>query len=412
MSDHQFTDPVLAGIVVLDLSQYLAGPSCTRMLAELGADVIKVEFSPYGDPSRSFSPRVNRRSGFFVQQNRGKRSVCVDFSNQRGVAIIRDLARKVDVLVENFSPGVMDRKGLGYEILSQDNPGLVMTSISGFGQTGPLAHKPAFDFVAQAYSGLMHMTGEPDGPPMMVGIAIADSNVGVHAFGAIGHALFRRERTGAGSYLDIAMVDALVHMQESAVSSPGILGETYEPMRQGRFYQVSQPGGVYRSPEGWVAIFCTQGQMANLWAALGRPELAEDSRFAKNDGRVAHRDELTEIIESWMAGFETEAEVLEIFDRHRVPSSRVNKPSNLAGEAHLRERGMIRDVPDPRIGSVTTPGFPIRFAEPRSPKPLDLNVLAPKLGEHNREVLVGLLGFDGSAVDELETAGVLFAKDA
>ncbi len=209
--------PVLDGIVVLDLTQYLAGPTCTRMLVELGADVIKVEFPPYGDPGRSFAPRKHQRAGFHVQQNRGKRSVCIDLGTDEGIAAVRRMAASADIVVENFSPGVMARKGLDYDTLSADNPKLVMVSISGFGQTGPLSDRPAFDFIAQAYAGVMHMTGEPDGPPLFVGIGLGDVNAGVHAFAAIGHALFRRERIGVGTHLDIAMVDALVHMQETGV---------------------------------------------------------------------------------------------------------------------------------------------------------------------------------------------------
>jgi crotonobetainyl-CoA:carnitine CoA-transferase CaiB-like acyl-CoA transferase len=402
---------VLEGITVVDLSQYLAGPTCTRMLVELGADVIKVEPPPYGDPSRSFAPRANNRSGFFVQQNRGKRSVCVDLSTAEGVAIVRRLAARADVLVENFSPGVMSRKGLDYDTLAADNPRLVMASISGFGQTGPLASKPAFDFVAQAYSGLMHMTGEENGPPLFVGTAIADVNAGVHAFAAIGHALFRRERTGLGAYLDIAMVDSLVHMQETAVYAPSIDPE-YRPVRQGRYYQASQPGGVYRGPGGWIVIFSTQRQLDSLWEAMGRLDLSTDPRFVNNDARVRHRDELTRLIEEWMAGFPSDADVIAALEEHRVPCSRVNDPALLVDDEHLRARDAIRIVPDPRLGSVVTPGFPIHFAGTTAPRRLGTDeVIAPNLGQHNHEVLSGLLGIDEAAIADLEQRGILASKD-
>ncbi|MDP6299456.1 MAG: CoA transferase, partial [Acidimicrobiales bacterium] len=203
----------LEEIKVLDLTRYLAGPACTRLLTELGADVIKIEQPPYGDPNRSNRPRINKRAGTHIQQNRGKRSVCIDMNTDDGKKLILDLASHVDVVVENFSPGVLDRKGLGYGSLKRNNPKLIMASVSGFGQTGPLSSLPCFDLIAQGYAGIMHMTGEPDRPPMFVGIGMGDTNAGVHAFAAIGHALFHRERTGRGTHLDISMVDALFHMQ-------------------------------------------------------------------------------------------------------------------------------------------------------------------------------------------------------
>ncbi|MEO8695950.1 MAG: CoA transferase [Acidimicrobiales bacterium] len=403
--------PLLDGIVVVDLTQYLAGPTCTRMLMELGADVIKVEAAPYGDPARSFSPRVNRRSGFFIQQNRGKRSICLDLSSVEGKEIIAELAMKADVLVENFSPGVMDRKGLGYEVLAAGNPRLVMASLSGFGQEGPLASKPAFDFIAQAYSGLMHMTGETDGPPLVVGSGIADVNVGVHAFGAIGHALFRRERTGVGAHVDVAMVDALVHMHETAIYAPS-LDPTFRPVRQGRFYQPAQPAGVYKGPEGWIVIFCTQGQVDALWRAMEQPELGTDPRFATNSGRLAHREDLATLIERWMEQFERDDEVIKLLELHRVPCSRVKDPAELGDDDHLRQRDAIRTVSDPLVGSLVTPGFPIHFGAGAPPaRGASGDVLAPNLGQHNREVVSGMLGWNADRIDELERRGVLVAKD-
>ncbi len=408
--DYGPEDAVLDGIVVVDLSQYLAGPTCTRMLVELGADVIKIEVPPYGDPARSFAPRKNQRAGFHVQQNRGKRSVCVDLGTAEGVEVVRRLIADADIVVENFSPGVMARKGLSYEELSADHPELIMVSISGFGQSGPLASKPAFDFIAQAYSGIMHMTGETDGPPLFVGIGLADSNAGVHAFAAIGHALFRRERTGRGAHLDISMVDALVHMHETAVYAPSITDGAYQPVRQGRFYQPAQPGGVYRGPEGWIVIFCTQGQLGNLWTAMGRPEFATDSRFDNNEARLANRDQLTAEIETWLAGFESDDAALATLDEHRVPASRVNSPADLASSEHLRARGTMRTVPDPRLGSVDTPGFPLIFAGAEQPRRLADEVIAPNLGEHNRPVLLAA-GFDEDEIASLEASGVLGSKD-
>jgi crotonobetainyl-CoA:carnitine CoA-transferase CaiB-like acyl-CoA transferase len=395
-----------APIRVLDLSQYLAGPACTRLLAEMGAEVIKVEAAPYGDPSRAFTPRRNRRAGFFVQQHRGKQSVCLDLTTDEGRSVVRELAGHADVVVENFSPGVMERKGWSYEELSAANPGLVMCSVSGFGQTGPLRDKPAFDFVAQAYGGVMHMTGDPDGPPTFVGIGIADSVAGVHAFAAIGWALFRRTITGRGTHIDASMIDSLVHLHETSIYAPSITDGEYVPMRAGRHYQPSSPGGTFQGPEGWIVVFCTQGQIQGLWDAIGHPEYGHDDRFRNNDGRLANRDELTAILEAWMAGFDTDDDVIAALEAHRVPCSKVLSPAEFADQPHLVERGMIRSVDDPVAGPVTIPGFPLAFDGERP----QLDTPAPLLGEHNRSVLTGLLGWDDDRVDALETAGVLQSK--
>ena len=403
------TGPTLEGIRVLDLTQYLAGPACTRMLAEMGAEVIKVEAAPFGDPSRAFTPRRNRRAGFFVQQHRGKQSICLDLRSDEGIAIVRALADEVDVVVENFSPGVMDRKGWGYAELSSTNPRLVMASVSGFGQTGPLRDKPAFDFVAQAYGGIMHMTGDPDGPPTFVGIGLADTGAGVHAFGAIGMALFHRERTGKGCHIDASMVDSLVHMHETSVYAPSItddLDEPYVPMRAGRHYQPSTPGAGYRSPDGWIVVFCTQGQIDGLWRAMGRPELGDDERFRTNDARLAHRDELTAMIEGWMAGFGTDDDVIAALEAERVPCSKVLSPAEFVDQPHLIERGMIREVVDPVAGPVTIPGFPLAFDDQRPAA----DGPAPTLGQHNESVLRDLLGYDDDRIAALESAGVLASK--
>lgn len=395
----------LAGITVLDLTRYLAGPSCTRLLVELGADVIKVEQPPYGDPNRSNRPRINHRSGAHVQQNRGKRSVCIDMKSDDGRRIITELAATVDVVVENFTPGVLDRHGLGYAELSATNPGLVMASISGFGQTGPLAGQQCFDLIAQAYSGIMHMTGDPDGEPTFVGSGIGDTNAGVHAFAAIGHALFHRERTGRGSHIDVAMVDALYHFHEQAVHAPS-MDPDYVAIRQGRNYGNVSPAGSFRGPEGWIIILCTQAQIDNLWQAMGQPALATDERFDTNPHRVEHRGELNDMIEAWMATFATDAEVMEALAAARVPHGPALSPAQAASHPHFIERGVVRTVHDPLAGDMQVPGFPFK-ATGIVPDP---DLVAPGLGEHNAAVLTAALGYDHATVDDLTERGVLYSK--
>tara|TARA_B100000953_G_C18003976_1_gene415977 strand:+ start:372 stop:1589 length:1218 start_codon:yes stop_codon:yes gene_type:complete len=396
----------LEGIKVLDLTRYLAGPSCTRLLTELGADVIKIETPPYGDPNRSTRPRINKRAGTHLQQNRGKRSFCVDMNHPSGAELIRDLSKSVDVVVENFSPGVLERRNLDYESLRKLNPSVIMASVSGFGQTGPLSEQPCFDLIAQGYAGLMHMTGEPDRPPMFVGFGLADTNAGSHAFAAIGHALFHRERTGRGTHLDISMVDALFHMQDLPVHAESMTDGEYGAIRQGRNFQMLSPAGSFQGPQGWIVILCAEAQISNLYSAMGKPELNEDIRFKGNPSRLENREDLTAIIENWMSSFPTDAEVLEILHQHRVPSGPVLTPNETLTHPHFVERGTIRTVHDPFLGEVQIPGFPFKSSDPI---PED-SYVAAALGEHNREILLGELGKTEEEIIELENDGVIASK--
>ena len=399
-------DPYLAGVTVLDFSQYLAGPACTRLLTEMGADVIKVEIPPYGDPQRSGVPRRNKRSGGYVQQNRGKRSVCVDVTRPEGLALIKELVPLVDVVVENFSAGVMDRKGLGFTDLSALNPRLIMASISGFGQTGPMKHKTAFDFIAQAYSGLMHVTGDPDGPPTPTGIALGDNNAGFHAFAGLGYALYRREKTGTGCHIDISMVEALFHMQELAVHSASMDPE-YKAERHGAHYSSLCPAGAFKSPEGWIAILCTQNQIGYLWAAMERPDFAEDPRFAKALDRLENRVAMVAEIEEWMQTFATDDAVLERLDAHRVPCAVVLDPTDAVNHPFFVERRAVREVPDPLLGSITVPGFPIHFSD----APPEPELITRALGEDNEGVFGGILGYDEDHIKRLYANGVLLRRE-
>ncbi|MEM7286213.1 MAG: CoA transferase [Actinomycetota bacterium] len=399
------TEPWLEGVRVLDLTRYLAGPACTRLLVELGADVIKVEHPPYGDPNRSNRPRIERRAGAHIQQNRGKRSLCVDINAPEGADIIRALVPHVDIVVENFSPGVLARKGLGYDDLAEIKPDLIMASVSGFGQTGPLSERPCFDLIAQGWAGVTHMTGDPAGPPTFVGLGMADTNAGVHAFAAIGHALFHRERTGRGTHLDIAMVDALFHMNEQSVHASA-MDPDYEPMRAGRDYPSLSPAGVFRSPDGWILMLLTQAQMPYLWDAIGRPDLADDPRFHGNPHRLENRQALTEIIEGWMATFEGTDEILAALEAARVPAGPSLSPKDALTHPHFVERGTVRWIEDPLAGRVAIPGFPFKSSDPLPPD----DHQAPALGEHNHEILRGVLGIDLERVTELEAAGVLSSK--
>ncbi|MEZ5232511.1 MAG: CoA transferase [Acidimicrobiales bacterium] len=391
------TDPgrMLDGVRVLDFTQYLAGPTCTRLLAELGAEVIKVEL-PDGDPTRKLNPQRGGKSGIFIQQNRGKQSLVLDLRRPEAIDALRRLIPHVDVVVENATPGVMERRGLGYAQLSAINPRLIMVSVSGFGQTGGYAHRSCFDFIAQGMAGLMHMTGEPDGPPYFVGIGVGDVNAGVHAFAGLGYALYQRDRTGRGTHIDVSMVEALLHMQENAISAASMTGGTFRPVRQGLHYQPASPAGTFKGPEGWIVVLCMPNQVPNLWAAMGRPELADDPRFAEYDARIANRAALTELIEGWMATFATDEEVLAVLESHRVPSGPVLEPADIVEHPWFDERGGVRTVRDGVGGTFRAPAFPILF-DGRRPS---LDLLAPELGEHSRDVLARF-GLDEEEIEAL-----------
>ena len=374
---------LLDGVRVLDLTQYLAGPTCTRMLVELGAEVWKVEFPPAGDPTRATPPTVKDMSSAFIQHNRGKRSLCLDLRHEQAPDLIRRLARTVDVVVENFTPGVLAKRGLGYGDLAAINPRLIMASVSGFGQDNSYSHRNCFDFIAQAMAGVMHMTGEPDGPPYFAGIGAGDVTAGVHAFAGIGFALYQRDRTGVGTHIDVSMVDALFHMQEHAVGAASMSHGDYVPNRQGRHYPPVAPAGTFKSPQGWMVIVALDNQIDGLWAAMSDPSLADDPRFATSADRVANRDVLTELIETWMSSFDDDDQVLAVLEQHRVPAGPVLNPAAAIDHPWFQETGAVRKVSDSHGSQFMIPGFPIRYD---GHKP-NADLQPAGLGEHTNEIL-------------------------
>lgn len=398
--------PLLQGVRVVDMTQYLAGPTVTRLLAEMGADIVKIEQPPHGDPSRGLAVMKDGRSGYFVQQNRGKRSVCVDFDTAPGRAVLDALLGRADVLVENYGPGVLERRGLSWPALEGGHPRLIMASISGFGREGPYSHKTAFDSIAQAFSGLMDLTGPPDGPPMPVGTSIGDVMAGVHAAAAIGFALFHRERTGRGQHVDIAMVDALFHAHDLGIQGPPLTGMRWRPARSGHQSRLTAPVGVYKGPEGWIVLHVMAAQWPAMCRAMGREDLEREPRFADVAARQKNRHELNGLVEAWMATFSTDEEVIGALEAERVPCAPVLGPSDAVDHPYFVARRMARKVPDPILGEVTVPGNPLRFSE----QPYDLDLVAPLLGQHNREVL-SELGYSPEEVRGMEDAGVLVQAD-
>ncbi|MEG3585794.1 MAG: CoA transferase [Actinomycetota bacterium] len=398
---------ILEGIRVIDMTQYLAGPTVTRMMAEMGADIIKIEQAPGGDPSRHYAIINDAgRSGYFVQQNRGKKSLCLDFDHPDGKDILLKLLSSADVFVENYGPGVMERRELHWDSIKELNPRLIMASISGFGRDSSMSDRPAFDMIAQAFSGSMFMTGDPEGPPMPVGQSIADVMTGVHAVTAIGYSLFHRERTGQGQFVDIAMVDSLFHSQELAVQGPSLTGMKWKPKRSGHRSRINSPLGAFKGPEGWIVIQCMDAQWPRFTEAIGQPELLTDDRFADLTGRTKNREELNSIIEEWMQGFETDQEILGILAAARVPSGPVLAPYDAIGHPYFESRGAIREVSDPLLGTFHIPGDPLHFSD--FPEPLDL--VAPTLGQHNGDILESL-GFTTEEINELGEERVIVSGE-
>jgi crotonobetainyl-CoA:carnitine CoA-transferase CaiB-like acyl-CoA transferase len=393
----------LSGIRVLDLSRALAGPSCTRMLAEMGAEVIKVESAPSGDMVRGMSKLRNERSLYYIQQNRGKKSVCVNLRDPRGMALVTGLVPKVDIVVENFKPGTMAEMGLGYERLREMRADIILCSISALGQKGPLSHLPGYDFIAQAYSGVTSMIGEAGGTPYIPLVAVGDVNTGVHGALAILAALRYRDRTGKGQHLDVGLLDVYYHCHEVSVHQYSGSNGQLKPSRQGPHLNYVAPAGVFKANGGWVVIMAFLHHWKDLCKAMGRPELVTDPDFATDPARLAHRAELIKMIEDWLATFPDRDSAVEQMHKHGVPAAPVLSIEETVNHPHLRARGTVRTIEDPIAGKFDVPGMPLKFSAFPEALPLE----AATLGQHNGEVLSDLLGRSDQEIEELRTAGVL-----
>jgi len=397
------TKPMLEGYRVLDFTQVLAGPTTSRYMAEMGAEVIKIEFAPAGDIARGVPYLRDGRSGYYVQQNRGKRSVCLDLKHPRASAIIRELIPKVDILVENYAPGVIGRLGFGYENVKALNPKIIMCSISTFGQGGPLANRPGYDFIGCAYSGVLSMIGEPGHTPSLPQVGVGDISTGVHALTAILAALLHRERTGEGQYVETSLLDCYFSYNDLTVQTVSLSGGKVLPSRNGSHHFGVAPLGVFNGKRGGILIMAsTDHQFGYLCQAMGRPDIPTDARFKTNTDRMANVAELKRIIQEWFDATDDD-EIFKLFEEYRVPYAPVLTIEEAMAQPHLREREIVRKYNDRFLGEFDIPGFPMRFsAYPRHPE-LD----APTLGEHNYTVLEEYLGYPAGKVAELEADGVL-----
>ncbi len=409
-SDRQSISQPLAGVVVVDFTQFVAGPVCTRTMAELGAEVIKVELAPEGDFVRKMPVLRDGRSAYFTQQNLGKRSLCVDLRNPRGLDLVKRLIAKADVLVENFSPGVIARLGLGWEVAVSLNPDLIMCSISAFGQSGELSDQPGFDFIAQAYTGVTSMIGERDGIPPITGVAIGDAGAGVSALALINAALYGRLVHGdGGRWIDVALIDFYILGHSMAVELSSASGGEIKPTRSGHRHYSVAPIGIFESRESNVMLVPVGDEMwQRLARAMDREDLLEDSRFTDNAGRMEHFDALERIITGWLKSQPSDAAALKRLQEYRVPCAPVLSVEDAIRHPHLIERHTIENIDDPILGRFQVPG-PLQHLVGTPPR---LPPTAPTLGQHNEDVLSRHLGLTAKEVAALESEGVILRHEA
>ena len=398
---------ILDGIRVLDFSQALAGPTTTRLMVEMGAEVIKVELAPNGEASRALPFLRNGRSGYYIQQNRGKKSIGIDRKDPRSIELVHKVLEKCDVLVENFAPGAIGRLGFGWDVVHKLNPRLIMGSISAFGQSGPLSSLPGYDYIGAAYAGVLSMIGEPDGPPYFYMLGIGDVMTGAHLLAAINGALYYREKTGKGQYVEASLLDSYFHCHEVNVQAHTASGGAIKPHRSGAHHYAVSPLGVFKCKEGYVVMAVLQNQWPNFCKALGKPELVDDPRFRDNATRIEHRAVLNALIEENLAKYPTAIEAAEDWGfNHHVPIAPILSVEQAVKHPHLIERETIRTVHDPVFGSYQVPGMPLRFSEaPRHP-----DLRAAYMGQHNVEVFTQYAGISAAEVRKLEQAGALVAK--
>ena len=393
--------PPLRGVRVIDLTRVLAGPFCSMMLGDMGCEVIKVEEPSKGDDTRSWPPFSGGEATYFMAVNRNKRSLTLNLKAPEAITILRRLVRKSDVIIENFRPGTMEKLGLGYAALARLNPRLVYCSISGFGESGPEAHRPGYDLIVQAESGVMDLTGFADGPPVKVGNSIADLVAGMSAAHGIVLALLARTRTRRGQKVEIAMLDVMASL---LTYQAGIYFATGQrPTRRGNAHPSIVPYEVFRAADAYLVLGVANN---SLWqrccAALERPELVTDPRFDTETKRVEHREALVPLLGEALGG-RTAEEWLKRLGAAGVPAGRIKTVAEVCESEHLRARGMIVTLPHPTAGRVTTMGVPVRLGT----TPGRVVSAPPRLGEHTDLVLRKVLGLAPSKIARLRREGVV-----
>ncbi|HEX7125878.1 MAG TPA: CoA transferase [Thermodesulfobacteriota bacterium] len=391
----------LTGLRVVDLSRILAGPFCTMQLGDMGADVVKIEAPGSGDDTRHWGPPFeNGESAYYLAVNRNKRSLTLNLKHPEGLAILRRLVERADVLVENFRPGTLARLGLTDEAVFALNPRIVYCSVSGFGQTGPDSRRPGFDVVIQGESGLQSLTGFPDGPPTKVGVPMADLVASLMAVQGILLALVARQTTGRGQRIDCSMQDAVAALLSFQAGSYFMTGRT--PGRKGNQHPTIAPYETYRTRDGYVNVAAGNDALfARFCEAIGEPALAKDPRFAASAGRVENRPALNAVLEPILAKGTTR-EWIERLDRVGVPVGAIKDVAQVVADPHVLARDMVVPLPHPRVPGLKVMGIPIKLAD----TPGRIRRPPPLLGEHTDEVLAEL-GWSAADVARLRAAGAI-----
>ena len=390
----------LHGIKVIDLTRVLAGPFCTMTLADLGAEIVKIEKPGSGDDSRAFGPHLKGESAYFMSINRGKKSLTLDLKSEQGREILLKLIETADVLVENFKPGVMKKLGLDYDTLKKTNPRLIYCASSGFGQTGPYSSRPAYDLIIQGMGGLMSITGPDASQPTKVGSSIADIFAGV--FSAIGilSALYSRTQTGSGQMVDIAMLDCMVAILENAVAR--YTGSGVDPVPIGNRHPSIAPFTSVKTADGYINIACGNDQLwAKLCEIIGHSELIGHPHFVSNQKRCENMPELLPILDEAMR-YHSSTYWLEKLEAGQVPAGPINSISKVLADPQVLARNMLVELTHPVAGLIKMPGSPIKLSE----TPAEINVPAPVLGQHT-DVILAELGYSGQQISDFRAKAII-----
>lgn len=387
----------LTGITVIDLTRILSGPYCTMILADLGAEVIKVE-SPKGDDTRQWGPPfVKNESAYFLSVNRNKKSIVLNLKSAKGRDVFLKLVEKADVVVENFRPGTLERLGIGYHVLKKVNSRIILASISGFGQTGPYAKKPGYDVLAQGMSGFMSVTGEPDRPPVKGGYSLADVGAGMWAVIGILAALRERDISGEGQWVDASLLDTMISWQTYLAGNYFATGKNPKPL--GGQHPNIVPYQVFRACDGYFILAVGNDQLWNRFVKAMGKKVLEDARFSSNPQRVENRDTLIPILQK-MFEEKTVKEWVSLFEAHGIPAGPVNRFSDILADRHVQEREMVIKQEHPQLGPIQMLGSPIKFSRSQAV----YKYHPPQLGEHTREIL-SRFGYSLGEIEHLLESG-------
>ncbi|MDR2007316.1 MAG: CoA transferase [Acidaminococcales bacterium] len=392
----------LAGVRILDLTRVLAGPFCTMMLADMGAEVIKIEEPGKGDDTRAYPPFINNFSAYFGNMNRNKKSITLNLKKPEAIALFKEMTKKSDVVVENYKPGTMKKLGIGYEELKEINPGIIFASISGFGQYGPYTTRPGYDIIGQAMGGLMSVSGWPDSPPTRTGTAMGDILGGLNCCIGILAALRNREVTGRGQSVDVALVDSVVSAMETIIQIYLVEGRV--PGRIGNRYEFIAPYDTFSAQDGWVVIAVGNNAVWERFCrVIGREDLAAHPDFASNPVRVQNHEKLAQVVTLWTKERNVD-DIVDVLLKNSIPAAPINDVPRIVSDPHIAgAREMFVDINTPDGGKMKAVACPIKFSETKT----RVLTAPPKLGEHSDLVLSEVLGLDIADIAVLREKGAL-----